>query len=135
MKKVLNEKILLEEPEETLPDAIPSEPITVSVEDEANKQQMTNDMLVNTLTYELNSVYDNVTALKGILTTIGMDAPERTDIMDIINSIIDERTIHIGMLQKAIDLIDVNHETLVKTGEEKASDIASETSNDLNKEE
>ena len=135
MKK-LQEKILLEEPIDKveidaneLPPVELKEPITieepiVSEEDKANG-------FINMLSYEVGEIYNNISSLKSILVTLKNDLPERDDVRDIIEEVINERTIHVGMLQKAIDLLSEDHKELVDSGEEKAEAIASETANEL----
>lgn len=135
MKK-LQEKILLEEPEDKvemsvdeLPPVELDEPITIE-EPEVSDEIKTNGF-VDMLSYEIGEVYNSISSLKSILTTLGTELSDKQDVRDILNAIIDERTIHVGMLQKAIDLLNDEHKELVDAGEEKAETIASETANEL----
>ncbi len=141
MKNLLKDKITLEEPTDTLleeegevevlPPAEPKEPIEVSTE---VPEEVKTDALSGLITSELTNTYSNIENLKGIVTTIALEYPERQDIVDILNSIIDERTIHIGMLQQALELVDGKHAELVDAGEEKSTAIAGEPeANELDK--
>lgn len=134
MKK-LQEKIILEEPQDKvemnvdeLPPVELEEPITVDMPEISEEEK--NNGFINILSSEVSDVYNNLASLKSILVTLDSDLPNRDDIKDIIEEIINERTVHVGMLQKAIDLLSEDHKELVDVGEEKAEQIASETIQD-----
>lgn len=134
MKK-LQEKLLLEEPEDKvemdaneLPPVELDEPITVDMPETSEEDKVNG--FINILSSEVSEIYNNLASLKSILVTLNSDLPERDDVKDIIEEVINERTIHVGMIQKAIDLLSENHEELVDIGEEKAEQIASETIQD-----
>ena len=134
MKK-LQEKLLLEEPEDKvemdvdkLPPVELEEPITIE-EPTISEEDKINGF-VNILSSEVSEIYNNLASLKSILVTLNSDLPQRDDVKDILEEIINERTIHVGMIQKAIDLLSENHKELVDVGEEKAEQIASETIQD-----
>lgn len=133
MKSLLKEKILLEEPEdEVLPDVVPEEPIEISTEVLPEEQpEIMENAISSLITGELTSVYSNIDTLKSIIATIALEAPERQDLIDIFNELVNERTIHVGMLQQALELVDGEHKSLVDTGAEEASAIASEPANEL----
>lgn len=140
MKK-LQEKILLEEPEgdavvlmdpDKLPDVELTKPLEVE-EPQVSEEDKTNGY-INMLSTEISDTYNDISNLKSVLVSLGQDLPDREDLKEIINSIIDERTIHVGMLQKAIDLLSESHKELLDAGEEKAEAIVSEPAQDLNKE-
>lgn len=146
MKDLLKERIALEEPvdvlteadenkaseeeEKVLPDAIPEEPIVVPTEPEIPAEIETN-ALSGLITGELTNVYSNIDSLKSIVSTIAAEFPERQDVIDILNTLIDERTMHVGMLQQALELVDGKHKELVDAGEEKGTAIAGEPANEL----
>ena len=137
MKK-LQEKLLLEEPEDKvemnldeLPPVELDEPITIEEPVVSDEDKMNG--FTNVLSNEIGEVYNNIANLKSILVTLNSDLPERDDIKDILTEIINERTIHVGMLQKAVDMLSDDHKELVDVGEEKAEQIASETIQDTTK--
>ena len=139
MKK-LQEKILLEEPVDSVQmsvDELP--PVELDKPIEVDELQVSEEeksaSFIDVLSSEISETYNDISNLKSILTTMNVEL-NRDDIKDILNSIIDERTMHIGMLQKAIDMLNDEHKELLDAGEEKAKQIASEPANDLkNKEE
>lgn len=127
MKKLLKEKILLEEPE----DAISIDEIPVpSVEE---KTRMNNNLITNFINDEIRLTYDTIGRLKSEIATLETEVPEKKEIIDIFNSLLDENTVHIGMLQTALSMIDGKSSDLIDLGKQEAEDIASETSNDLNR--
>lgn len=154
MKQLLTEKILLEEPvqddelsnvpvasvvddkgnEVSLPDVEVEAPV-VSEEEIKVDSDMKENMITNILSNEINDAYNNISMLKGDITMVSQELPERTDILDVLNAIIDERAIHIGMLQKVLETINQKQADLIETGKEEAEAIASEPeANELNKE-
>ena len=88
------------------------------------------------LTNSISREWDSIENLKSDVVTIISNKPELAPaVTDIINVIIDEKIMHVGMLQKALELISEEQMDLVKAGEEKAEIIDSEPAKDLNKEE
>lgn len=53
--------------------------------------------------------------------------------LDILNTILDEKTVQIGMLNKILEMIDGKTEDLLDQGQQKAEDITGEPGNELNK--
>ena len=140
MKK-LQEKLLLEEPEDIeavemsvdeLPPVELDKPIEVE-EPQVSEEDKSNSF-IDVLSMEMSETYNDISSLKSILTTLNNELPNRDDIKDILNTIVDERAMHVGMLQKAIELLNEEHKELVDAGEEKAEAIASEPSNELEEE-
>jgi hypothetical protein len=129
----LQEKILLEEPEDSLPPVSPDKPIVVSTANPSVEltptptQNIPADVSTGAYTGALNdeiqSCYDDIERLKGLVATFTLDRPDDA-VVSILNSILDERNMHIGMLQKAKDTIDPTPSKLVAAGEDKAKDIA-----------
>ena len=132
----LQEKILLEEPVDSVEmkvDELPPVELDkpIEVEETQVSDEVKSNGFIDMLSYEVSEVYNSISSLKSVLTTLDSELPNRDDIKDILNTIIDERTIHIGMLQKAIDLLSDDHKELLDAGEEKAEAIASEPAKDL----
>ena len=137
MKK-LQEKLLLEEPEDIeavemsvdeLPPVELDKPIEIE-EPQVSEEDKSNSF-IDVLSMEMSETYNDISSLKSILTTLNNELSNRDDIKDILNTIVDERAMHVGMLQKAIELLNEEHKELVDAGEEKAEAIASEPSNEL----
>lgn len=138
MKNKLTEKIILEEPEDVevavdeLPPAEPSEPIEISV-DPVPEEELKVNAISGIITNEIAKVYSDIDSLKSILSTVALEMPDRQDVLDILNELINERTIHIGMFQQLLDLVDGEHKDLVDAGAETAKAIAGEPeANELN---
>lgn len=139
MKK-LQEKIILEEPEDIEVDSVkmnvdelPPVELDKPIEVEAPKvdDETKSASFIDVLSMEMSETYNDISSLKSILTTLNVELPERDDIKDILNGIIDERTMHVGMIQKAIDMLNSEHKELLDAGEEKAEQIASEPANEM----
>ena len=77
---------------------------------------------------EISKAYEALDSVDSMIATFKAQLPERTDIMDILSAISDERAIHIGMLQNAMYLLDGKKGSLISDGEDKADEIASEES-------
>lgn len=108
------------------------EPIQIEIKDEELTQieeNAFNSMVTNSIITE----WELIDSLKSVATTFTLEKPELTSIIEIINSIVDEKIMHVGMLQKVLELIDEDQMGLIKAGEEKAEAIEVEPANDLNK--
>ena len=124
-RKLVEDAILLDEPLDELPDA----PIgDVAIEEPKVDQEIVDNAMASLLSNEVASTYSRIDSLKSIVATISTEMPERDDITSILNQIIDECTMHIGMLQNAADRIDGKTDALIDAGDESADAIAEEGS-------
>ena len=118
---VLFEKFDLDEDfvDEVLPDAIPEEPIVVSTEpeielplpeikDDEPAQQVKENGIYMSLSSELRDTLSDIENLKSLVVTLADN--EDSDIINELNSIIDDRTIHVGMLQGLMEKFDTKVE-------------------------
>ena len=131
--KLLKEKLTLNEDDaiEELPDAAIEEPIVVSteVEDEIVEptQEVVNNAHARIINDAIQSKWYSIDNLKSIITTIESeeygDLPAKEEVIAIVNEVIDQETMSIGMLTKASELIDDKNNELMKQGEEKAEEI------------
>ena len=120
-RETLKEAILLDEPIDELPPvAISTTEIEEPKVDDSIKENAMSSIIAN----EISSTYNSIDSIKSIIATISSEMPEREDIVAILNQIIDDKTIHVGMLQKAIDLIDGKTNELIDNGIE-AAEVAS----------
>ena len=103
----LSGPIQIEEPVE--------EPVPEEVETNAYKT-----LITNLIQQEWNSIDDINTVIATLTGT------EYEELSSILSSIVDEKTIQIGMLTKASELIDNSDTNLMNIGLEKAEDIVSE---------
>ena len=107
MKFTLNEEIeelVVEEPSKEVKKAALS--------------QMINDTI--------NSEWEALNRIKSDIATLENEAPEQTEVKSILESILDEKLIHIGMLTKALSLLDEETQALMDAGIEKAEEVISE---------
>lgn len=111
MKFILKEDITEEEIEEE------------SVIDEETK----NASLVALLNDTINKEWDELNVLNSTLATMKYEAPEKEDVISILDNIITEKNIHIGMLTKALSLLNPETQELMDAGVEKAEEVISES--------
>ena len=70
--------------------------------------------------------WENIDALNSAISTFTSERPEDLSSIEILKQLVEEKTAHIGMLQKVLGIVDGKTYELVKDGEEKAEDIVSE---------
>lgn len=98
--------------DEDLPDAIPDEPIVVSTEPgddvaavvEEPTEEVKKAGLYNALSSELRDTLQDIENLKSLTVTFVEEG--REDLIDDLNAIMDERTIHSGMLQQLMTRVE-----------------------------
>ena len=115
----LKERLLLEEPE----DGEPEDGTRLRDEAPEDEQADVLSTLSGAISAEISRTYDDIDSLTGLMSTIREAAPGRDDILGILDSVADDRTIHVGMLQQAYDALSGRGE-LIDDGKEKASGIA-----------
>lgn len=120
-RELIKEAILLDEPIDELPPvAISPTEIEEPKVDDSIKENAMSSIIAN----EISSTYNSIDSIKSIIATISSEMPEREDVIAIMNQLVDDKTIHVGMLQKAIDLIDGKTNELIDNGIE-AAEVAS----------
>lgn len=71
-----------------------------------------------------NSVWDIVSTLNGLIVNAEVDnCPNKEEVITLLNEIMDEETIVVGMLEKVSELINEKRSTLVQQGKEKAENL------------
>lgn len=137
-----------------LPDAKLEEPIVVSTEPEAQPDakwaeaepaaedaeadpELSEDEKENikTSVYSLiNSMlqekFKEIDSIKSIIATVGFDGfkfEDKADVITILNSVLDDCNIHVGMYQKALGIIDPEAQAAVDQGKDKAEDILADS--------
>ena len=99
---------------EDLPDAIPEEPLIVStdvapeVPAEIVPDEVVQTGIYSALSSELRDTLADIENLKSLTVTLVDEG--REDIVDDLNTIIDDRTIHVGMLQTLMEKVDAKVE-------------------------
>ena len=112
-RETLKEAILLEEPIDELPSVKLDAPITI--EEPQVDETIKENAMASIISNEISSTYMSIDSIKSAIATISSEMPER-----------DDKTISIGMLQKAVDLIDGKSENLIDNGNEAAEIISHE---------
>ena len=130
MKKIdiLTEAIELEEPVEELPPIEAETPIIKETPAEEPSIEIKENAIAGMIGSEVSNAYNSIDSLRSVIATIAAEVPNREDILTILNDVIDSTTIQIGMLQKAIDLIDGKSNDLLDDGND-AADNALQDSN------
>lgn len=126
--------------EEDLPDVELEEPITISdtkFELEEPSEEVVLNANVGLINDLISREWELINEYKSIIATLELDKQE--ELIAILNSVVDEKTIQLGMLNKAVELLDDDSVELMKQGEDKAEEILAETEapldESLNKEE
>ena len=138
--KQLQEKILLEEPVQDitmsnvpevneLPAVEITEPVVVTdteLEDAIVEPEVEENAFVSLLTDEISNNYssiDNYKSIKVTLDSSDLDEATKESVDKIIEDIIDNKTIEIGMLQTALEQINPDMIKLIDDGAEYADSV------------
>lgn len=131
-------KALLESDDKNLPDALPEEPITVStseeaqVDSEALESGVTEETINNATYIEVNNIiqseFNSISEIKSLINTIN-EVGGLENVKAILDEIVNETSIVVGMLNKALELVDDSHTTKVEEGEAKAEEVVSNSEN------
>lgn len=117
-------KLLLEEDGAEPAEPLPSEPSPeANPEEEADREVAVAKALAGAINSAISASYDDIDSLTGIIASIKADLPARPDVIDILERVVDDRTVHVGMLQAASDLLSGMGD-LVDAGKEMAAEIA-----------
>ena len=107
-----------------LPEDLEDEVVSVPVE--APDPRIVKDALITMINGNIQEEWNLINSLKSSIATINSESPEKSDIIALLNEVIDDTTINIGMLTKALSLIDDKQQELTDAGSEKAEEIISE---------
>lgn len=123
---------------EKLPDAVPEEPITVPTEpedaahptDHADQQtegEEDANALYALLSGALGRKMDEIDEVKSLIATFGYYGEDRFgDVIKILNGMLDDDTIHLGMYQKSLELLNPDMQDRMEAGKDKAEEIIGE---------
>lgn len=124
--ELLREKLILEEPEEL--DASVEDTAVETTADEVVSEPLPPEQglgylaIVQSLQREVASTYDNISMLQSLVTTLDMERFDEAESLAVskareaLMSIIDDRTIHVGILQGAIANFNPRQGQLVQDG-------------------
>lgn len=128
----------VDEEAEKLPDAVPEEPITVATEpedgahptDHAGQQPVAEEdanALYALLSGALGRKMDEIDEVKSLIATFGYHGEGRFgDVIKILNGMLDDDTIHLGMYQKSLELMNPDMQDRMEAGKDKAEEIIGE---------
>lgn len=116
-REIIKEAILLDEPIDELP---PVEISPTNIDEPKVDNEIKNNAMSSIIANEISNTYTSIDSIKSIIATISSEMPGREDVVAILNQLVDDNTIHIGMLQKAMDLIDGKSNDLIDAGVESA---------------
>lgn len=133
--KELKEKLVLNEDEEKAPgqdgriskkmlddlnldvDAIEQEiKETQPTVDELPTQEDVDNGMYTVISQEMRDTLQDIENLKSIVTTLKANDNNKEDVINSLETIIDERTIHVGMLQSILDTFDKGTQELIDQG-------------------
>lgn len=103
--------------------------IPISAKEEKSAENFEIESFKNGFKITINDIIQQswglVNNINSILTTVNIDPKVVIDdnILEILNSIINDVTIDIGMLYKVIEMLDSKTSELIEVGEEKAEDV------------
>lgn len=125
----------------TLSEDFEDEVIPVAIPNEAElaapviEPEVKNNALKTLLNNSIKREFEYLDSLNSDIATIKQEAPERQDIISILEEVALEKNIHVGMITKALSLLDDEAQNLMNAGVEKAEQIISEpATQDLDKE-
>lgn len=84
--------------------------------------------LCDSTNYLVNEIWNLISSINGTITVFEeqFDKPEKENVIDILNNIVTDLTVDVGMVNKVIEYIDAEKVALIDKGEEKAEKIANE---------
>lgn len=107
-----------------------SVPPVVIGEPTPEQKQAAVESMLNTL---ISEKFKDIDDIKSIIASVEF-AGSSDEVITILNSLADEATMDVGMLQKALGIISPKTNETIQAGQEKAETIVSEPAKDLNKE-
>lgn len=129
MKYKLDEKLVLDE-SDLVDGEIPAEP-ELPVENNPIEPlvdaDVVNNALLDTINREIADEWARIDSLNSVKLTLEGENANIPGAAEIIDNIITDKTVSIGMLQKIVELIDGGKKELVELGKDKAEDIIAPT--------
>lgn len=113
----IDERLLLEEPEDN------PGPETGPAKDPVADAKADKKAVASLISNEITAAYGDIDALNSLSATIREGFPGLSEIADLLDAIGDDRTIHVGMLQRAYEILG-DGEGLTDAGRDVADDIA-----------
>lgn len=98
------------------------------VEDEEEKSLVDPEVITRAIIDQVNgavtSVWDLIAQINGLIATIEPEEiSNKESALEVLNNIVDDLTVNIGMINKVRDIIDEEKTELIDKGEEKAEQL------------
>lgn len=119
-------KLILKEEEEPKAKV---EPIPVEVPSDGEVEEIDEKIAANACEEAVNSLtqqaWDFISNINSVIATLELNYKEeaKKDVIEILNALITDSTINIGMLQKATNLMNIEKIDLLDAGEDKAEKV------------
>lgn len=124
LKTQLKEKLKLSEDTDLVDDVIetPADAEAVITTAEEPTEEVKNNAIYNIVSTELRDTLSDIENLKGIIANIDDETEHADEIAETVNTIIDERSVHVGMLETLLEKIDGKPAETDTTKDEYTSD-------------
>lgn len=122
--EVLKEKLLLEEPQDDIELVVPEEaPIEEPVENNDVPQEVVDNAYSNLISNTISREWEDINSYKDLVAQF-VSEQKYPEVVDILNQLIDDKTISVGMLTKALELINGTEQNdLMQQGIDKANEV------------
>jgi rubrerythrin len=100
--------------------------VEAPIEEQPVPEEIKTNAFAGLVNSSISREWENIDALNSAISTFTSERPEDLASVEILKELVEEKTAHIGMLQKVLGIVDGKTYELVKDGEEKAEEIVSE---------
>jgi hypothetical protein len=100
--------------------------VEAPIEEQPVPEEIKTNAFAGLVNSSISREWENIDALNSAISTFTAERPEDLASVEILKGLVEEKTAHIGMLQKVLGIVDGKTYELVKDGEEKAEEIVSE---------
>jgi hypothetical protein len=102
-------------------------PLDLDMPDEKDIEEVENNNefipFVSMINNAIGGEWTSIDILNNVISTFAMEKPDEIGVIDILKQIVEEKTAHVGMLQRALELVDEGNTELLQKGKEKAEEI------------
>lgn len=109
------------------------EPEEVTIKAEEPSEQVQQNAFSDLINAAIQKEWDIISQINSLIATFDFEYKDenKDDITAILNQLVDDSTINVGMLHKVAELVSTKTSELLDSGEEKAEEIISEPAKDL----
>ena len=108
---------------ETLPPVDLEEPLAISTEDEEIEKSIEINAEAMIVSDAIKDEFDTIDNYKSVIATLASMEEPNEEAIQLLNKIVDEKTIILGMLTAVLGKVDNKQTELMKQGEEKAEEV------------